>query len=62
MEIRELCVRPGRICVSHASFGSWGRSKVHVVFVERKLAPLGRLTVMGALVVPSIWYGSFVNR
>jgi hypothetical protein len=62
MKIRELCVRPGRIHASRASFGSWGRSKLHVVLVERKLAPLGRPTVMGALVVPSNWYGSFVHR
>jgi hypothetical protein len=62
IDMRELWGKPGKIWASCATCGSCGRSKLQVVLVDWRLAPLGRPTSIGDLVVPSVLYGSVVGK
>ena len=48
MEMSDEWARPGTMCARVANVGSPGMSRSHV-WVERKIAPSGRVTVMGFL-------------
>lgn len=55
-------MRPGKTCASRASCGNCGRAKLHMMLVDWSLVPLGWPTIIGDLVVPLAWYGSFVRK
>lgn len=61
MDMRELWVNPGKIWASRAALGSCGRAKQQILLFDRRLAPLGRPTMTGDLVVPSVLYGLVVR-